>query len=402
MDYSRASFALSFSCCWLALLCSTTSQAQTAPITANDADGDQIVDTIDVDDDNDGIPDNLEIDANGSDLDTDGDGIVNRLDLDSDNDGLLDWQESGAVISIDFSSVRIVGGRLLGDVGLNGLINRLESPADTGNLRYALVHSDADGIPDVIDLDADNDGQPDLLEAAVSPDLDADGDARIDAPPGTVGVDGILDVLQTTNDVTCCDVNGDGVDDPLPVNTDLADLPDFQDLDSDNDSTSDLVELGGRDADGDGRVDNFFDSSPVPDGMDDVLLRIPLTSTDINGNGVPDQLDPFAVGHVQPGETPDDLPMNPEDGEDSEADTTGEPELAPDSDSSGSQSPTNETDDSSAGNEPLEDSSVGLVQTGANASGCSIGGTSIDLLLPLLALLSIAVLGWRMTLRRVR
>lgn len=376
--------------CWLSvLLCVSVAQAQPAPVTTNDSDGDQIVDTVDVDDDNDGISDQLEISANGSDLDSDGDGLPNRLDLDSDNDGVLDWQESGAVIAVDFSGVRVVAGRLLGDVGENGLLNLLEAPADTGRLRYALIDSDGDTQPDYIDLDADNDGAPDLLEAGLGTELDLDGDARIDAPPGSVGSDGILDSFQSTNDVTCCDFDGDGVDDELPRNTDLTDLPDFQDLDSDNDQTSDLVEMGGVDADGDGRVDNFFDSAPI-DGMDDVLLRIPLVATDLNGNGVEDQIDPFAIGHQDNSASEVEPPLEP--------DTESNPGSVPDmGQPAGEDVPPTAlpVDD---GNEVAD----GVLQTGTNASGCSVGSTTIDALLPLLALLSIACLGWRMTLRRVR
>ena len=355
--------------------------AQESPVTANDADGDRIVDTVDVDDDNDGIPDQLEITVSGNDMDSDGDGMPNRLDLDSDNDGVLDWQESGAVIAIDFANVRVVSGRLLGDVGENGLINVLEAPADTGNLRYTLFDSDGDSLPDYIDLDADNDGVPDLFEAGLTSRLDQNNDARIDAPPGSVGNDGILDSLQSTNDVTCCDVNGDGVDDELPRNTDLADLPDFQDLDSDNDGHSDLTEMGGVDADGDGRVDNFFDSDPV-DGMDDVLLRIPLTATDINGNGVDDQIDPFARGH-EPLLEPD-------------TETTPESDPAPNT----GQPPGEDVPPTALPED--DDGAGGVLQTGTNASGCSVGSATIDAFLPLLALFSIAFLGWRMTLRRVR
>ena len=54
----------------------------------NDKDG--IIDEIDLDDDNDGILDSLETEG-----DTDGDGIPNHFDLDSDGDGCLDAVEAG-------------------------------------------------------------------------------------------------------------------------------------------------------------------------------------------------------------------------------------------------------------------------------------------------------------------
>ena len=58
----------------------------------NDFDGDGIDDDTDLDDDNDGITDELE---GGALTDTDNDGVPNRLDLDSDNDGCNDVIEAG-------------------------------------------------------------------------------------------------------------------------------------------------------------------------------------------------------------------------------------------------------------------------------------------------------------------
>jgi len=378
-------------------------QGQENVVTSNDSDGDRVVDTVDVDDDNDGITDVNEIASNGQDVDTDRDGIPNRLDLDSDNDGVLDWQESGAVFSIDFSALRVVSGRLLGPVGLNGYIDALETSIDNGQMRYSLANSDAseDDLPDVIDLDSDNDGLPDLLEAGVDASLDNDGDARIDIDRGSVGNDGIADRLQNTNDVTCCDVNGDGIEDTVPRNTDLTDYPDFQDLDSDNDGVFDLVEAGGRDFDNDGRVDNFFDS-PVLDGMDDTLLSIPLIATDINGNAVADHIDEFAQsvdtgeGDVTPDNTGDETvetaQADPESAVGDAVVVERDPAARPGSNILPGDNP-----------QPAEDDpNSGFVQTGLNASGCSVQSTGIDLLLLLLSVLSIATLGWRYTVRRVR
>ena len=369
-------------------------------VTTNDADGDRVVDTVDVDDDNDGITDIFEIASNGQDVDTDKDGIPDRLDLDSDNDGILDWQESGAVLSIDFSSLRVVSGRLLGPVGENGFIDALETSLDNGQMAYSLANTDypEDDLPDAIDLDSDNDGLPDLQEAGVDASLDNDRDARIDIDTGSVGNDGIADRIQNTNDETCCDVTGDGIEDIVPRNTDFTDYPDFQDLDSDNDGVFDLIETGGLDFDGNGRVDNFFDS-PVLDGMDDTILSIPLVSTDNNGNAVPDHIDEFAqsggVGTGVPagnnnGNTEVGSPIvvtNPDAGtaERTPATRPGTNILPTDS------------------NQPAEDDPAGgLIQTGLNASGCSVQSAGFDLLLLLLSVLSMTVLGWRYTIRRMR
>lgn len=404
----------------------SSASADEIVVTANDADGDRIVDTIDVDDDNDGILDVEEISADGRDIDSDHDGIPNRLDLDSDNDGILDWRESGAVIEVDFSGMRVVSGRILGKVGLNGFIDTLETSVDSGVMRYTLLNSDSseDDIPDVLDLDSDNDGLTDLREAGVDPSYDADNDARIDIDKGSaaggVGNDGIPDRLQQINDELCCDVNGDGIEDSVPRNTDLADLPDFQDLDSDNDGVLDLVEAGGSDFDGNGRVDNFFDS-PVVDGMDDTILLIPFESPDNNGNAVPDFIDPFAqAGGTGTVEQPTNTPAPDTDGstdddqsEDDQGDN-GPVANDPGEDDAGEDDPgaTVIRDPverpgsamlTGADSQPLEDDSAnGFVNTGLSASGCSVQSAGIDLIVLLLSVFSIAILGWRYTLRRLR
>lgn len=333
------------------------------PSLLNDADGDLIVDTADVDDDNDGIPDVHEIAADGSDLDSDKDGIPNRLDLDSDNDSILDWLESGATKTLNLSSLRKLGPRLVGEVGSNGLIDLFEDPIDTSRLRYKITNTDVnqDDIPDFLDLDSDNDGWSDLNESRVSAAYDQDRDARIDAPPGSVGADGIADYLQQINDRACCDIDGDGIDDISPINSDKTDLPDYQDLDSDNDGIMDIIELNGTDADGNGHVDNFVDAPRNADGMDDGLLAFPYTTTDVNGNGIPDHADYFASSIVIP---------------DAEMPSAGADQL----------------DDSLQGGEIL---------TGLNASGCSVVSNVSDILLLLLSVLSIAVLAWRYTLRPI-
>ncbi len=366
-------------------------------VTANDSDGDRIVDTIDVDDDNDGIPDVLEIAGNGLDVDSDNDGMPDRLDLDSDNDGILDWQESGVVISVDFSEMRVLSGRILGPVGANGYIDALETAVDNGVLRYTLVNTDApaDDLPDVIDLDSDNDGLPDMLEAGVNPDFDSDNDARIDSNSATasVGNDGIPDRLQSTNDKTCCDVTGDGVEDIVPRNTDGGDFPDYQDSDSDNDGVSDLVEAGGSDFDRDGRVDNFFDS-PVLDGMDDAILSVPFSQPDVNGNAVADFIDAFAqTGTPGPAEQPTNVPvtstLTPESVERDPVPRPGENILPSGNEGQVIDGPVND--------DPL----TGNIKTGLNAAGCSVQSSGMDLILLLLSVLSITVMGWRNSVKRL-
>ena len=105
-------------------------------------DGQEITDgtsSINTDDDNDGIPNNK--DGIG---DSDGDGIPNYIDRDSDNDGIPDVVENG-----------------LPDVNRDGQVDADSVPTNPNNL----IDTDGDGVSDHIDVDSDQDGLPDYLEA---------------------------------------------------------------------------------------------------------------------------------------------------------------------------------------------------------------------------------------------
>ncbi|MFS4417967.1 gliding motility-associated C-terminal domain-containing protein [Maribacter sp. 2307ULW6-5] len=329
-----------------------------------DSDGDGIPDNIDLDDDNDGIPDAVEnggndplndtdgdgipdyldtdapgfLDENGDGIDdnfdNDGDGIIDQLDLDSDNDGIPDVIEAGG---LDADGDGVIDG--FTDANNDGLDdNTATTPLPTED-------TDGDGIPDFQDLDSDNDGVPDVTEAGGT---DVDGDGVIDnftdedndgladsvdpvgpTTPGTpienpdTDGDGIPDVLDLDSDndgipdVTEAggtDANGDGTIDNFtdedndgladsvdPVgpttpgtplenpDTDGDGIPDFQDLDSDNDGIPDVTEAGGTDDDGDGIIDGFTDADG--NGLDDATQTTPLPTEDTDGDGTPDYLD---------------------------------------------------------------------------------------------------------------
>jgi hypothetical protein len=229
---------------------------------ATDTDNDGLPDHIDLDDDNDGIPDTVEGTA-----DDDNDGIINSLDLDSDNDGITDTLEAGGP---DANSDGIIDG--FADTDQDGI--------DDNVVAYPLPVDDfdADGQPDYLDVDSDNDGLTDTVEAGA---IDGNGDGIID---------------------NFTDVNGDGLNDttadtPLTIiDTDADGSPDFLDLDADDDGIPDLTEAGGADLDADGVVDNFIDNDG--DGLADEQLSSPLPLRDSDGNGTPDfqQLDSDADG----------------------------------------------------------------------------------------------------------
>ncbi|MEY3411483.1 MAG: hypothetical protein RIQ70_169, partial [Bacteroidota bacterium] len=105
--------------------------------------------------------------------DTDGDGVENRLDLDSDGDGCSDAYEAKTTTDIS-ANFKFTNG-----FGTNGFYDALETVTDNGiyesNYPYdfaidasvkACLDTDNDGVPNVYDLDDDNDG---ILDAVESP-----------------------------------------------------------------------------------------------------------------------------------------------------------------------------------------------------------------------------------------
>ncbi|HFC53430.1 MAG TPA: VCBS repeat-containing protein [Gammaproteobacteria bacterium] len=311
-----------------------------------DSDRDGIPDAQDIDDDNDGIPDVAE--GAGSGVDTDGDGVPDSLDLDSDNDGLFDLTESGADdAALDSNK----DGRIDGGFGANGLADAVETSSDSGITDYngdgvedGQRNTDGDsidgkGIPDFRDLDSDNDGLLDVIEAGLQ-DPDLNGHIGRDMPAvdsgtGLAAGAGVMPPPDTDGDQVPdyrdLDSDNDGIPDVIeaklpdpdnnaylgngrppkvdskgraegagvnPVDTDGDGTPDYQDLDSDGDGKNDLVEAGGGDTDGNGRVDSFTDKDG--DGLDDAISPLlggrPLALPDGDGDGSPDFRDIAAAG----------------------------------------------------------------------------------------------------------
>lgn len=259
--------------------------------TTGDNDQDGIVDSIDVDDDNDTIPDILE--GFG---DTDGDLIADCFDLDSDNDGILDIIEATASLALharlDANSDGVVDATIA--VGENGLADLVETSLDSSQSLTGMFDFDGDGILNQLDLDSDNDGIPDVVEAG-SQDIDANGlfDRFRDFDR-----DGFADQLRTT---------------PINIrNSDSDANADYIDFDSDNDGLTDLLETLGIDNDLDGRIDNFVDvdMNGLSDDYDgvagllidtdgDILLN--HLDTDSDNDGLSDGIEAFtATGNTIP------------------------------------------------------------------------------------------------------
>jgi outer membrane protein OmpA-like peptidoglycan-associated protein len=219
-----------------------------------DSDGDGILNSIDIDDDNDGI-----LDVQERDGDFDSDGIINRLDLDADGDGINDLEESGLrepqQDPLDADNDGQIDPNQ--DFGTDGLATALavakqpdysgDGKADTPN------DSDADSHPDFLDLDSDNDGISDPIEA---------------------GIDVLIKVGKLPAEQTHTN---------HPLNSDSGEIADYRDLDSDNDGLADIVEAGGIDKNGDGRVDNFIDQDN--NGIDDNSHATIVLAVDTDGDG---------------------------------------------------------------------------------------------------------------------
>jgi gliding motility-associated-like protein len=127
--------------------------------------------------------------------------------------------------------------------------------------------SDSDAIPDQLDLDSDNDGIPDLIEGHKN-----------------------AKVLLNT------DANRDGLDNAFepgiaPFDTDTDGIPDYLDLDSDNDGIYDLAESGSTspDSNNDGILDgNTFGTDGLLNSLetsnDNGVLNYTIADTDSDGN----------------------------------------------------------------------------------------------------------------------
>jgi hypothetical protein len=154
---------------------SLSSSAVTATvILCDDTDHDNIPDTTDLDDDNDGILDTVEDATSCSGVlgvltvnsDCDGDGIPNRLDLDSDNDGMNDVVEAG-------------GTDADGNGNADGIVSISGIPASAGT-GLTPPNTDAQGGANPYDLDSDNDGLLDLIEGGLANSLDTNDDGLVD------------------------------------------------------------------------------------------------------------------------------------------------------------------------------------------------------------------------------
>ena len=261
-----------------------------------DFDGDGIPNYLDLDSDNDGIPDAIEVgaadvnndgkpdafvDNNGNGLhdsyelvngllftgpdvspvdgraddypfkNKDRDVKPNPYDLDSDADGIVDVIEAGFP-DADFNGI------VDGAIGSNGWATVVSSMLSLG-LRF----TDADLYPDYLDIDADDDGIPDNIEGQSTAGYllpgttDTDGDGLVNTYDNAAGYGG--------SGIFVYDHDADGLHDYRDTDTDADGLPDIVEGNDFNlnGSADDNVTLTGLDADGDGLDDRFDSLSSV-------------------------------------------------------------------------------------------------------------------------------------------
>ena len=220
------------------------------------ADGDGLMSTAGLNDNDPSIAASVGLIAQ----DLDRDGTPNYLDLDSDGDGLVDNREA---LELDATGIGYQGltmGTVDDDHDGVRTVNYSSNDNDADNYRgfgakgILLRDNDNDGFPNPYDIDSDDDGITDNVEgqptcSEIQPSgIDADGD----------GVDDVYDLNQSS-----CLRKSAGI---TPWDQDVDGIPDYRDLDTDNDGAPDINEGSGiygvfvvdyNDTDGDGLIDQF-------------------------------------------------------------------------------------------------------------------------------------------------
>ena len=249
-------------------------------------DNDVIPVSCDIDDDNDGITD-----------------VVEAYSGDHDSDGTPDYADA------DFCAA-VFQGVNGWDCATNGL------PDPSGDLDGDLIPNyqdadfpycggllssgvcanfddDRDGNPVHLDLDSDNDGIPDMIEAGgvdtngdgqADSGTDTDGDGLVneydnndtDGPTGASPCATIPNCLLNTSTSLLFDTDANGSNNFF-ADFDNDGIANFMDLDSDNDGIADVIESGGTDANGDGLADAFADIDN--DGYNDVYDAVFVNCT---------------------------------------------------------------------------------------------------------------------------
>lgn len=170
--------------------------------------------------------------------DNDCDGVSDMDDIDDDNDGILDVVEG--LIDLDGDGLSDNGGE---------------------------IDTDLDGIPDYLDIDSDDDGIVDNIEGQIEGGY---------IPP--TGIDSNNNGWDDAYDPA------DGGYEFVPVDTDGDSMPDYLDIDSENDNVFDFIEGHDINADGIPDVTRIFTDSDG-DGLDDIYDTVDGWNNPFNAIG---------------------------------------------------------------------------------------------------------------------
>ena len=190
-----------------------------APLPADDTDGDTVVDHLDVDSDNDGLPDVFE--SLGSGVDNDGDGQIDNI-VDANNDGLADGVSINSTLDTDnddsFNHLDL-------DSDGDSIVDLVEAGSedfDGDGQVDAWADADGDGVPDSVDVDvvggtdSDGDSIVDIADAEFTGLSDFDGDGVIDDFDNSPFGDGFVPLTETpVTDAVLPDTNGNDIPDVL-------------------------------------------------------------------------------------------------------------------------------------------------------------------------------------------
>jgi len=279
-----------------------------------DYDQDGIINSLDPDDDNDGVPDALDVNPYDPNSDTDGDGITdvvetkgdgvynigvdtNPLKVDTDDDGIPDGVEDknkngqvniGETDPVDKDSDNDGLDDGVEDANKNGVLDPGESdplnPCDP-NATFAFCDFDGDGISNDLDPDDDNDCLNDAIDSnPFNPNSDTDNDGISDLAECQAGSDPLNPCSPAPVGPLCSgqvDLDGDGYfADVNPTN------PTFDPDDSNPCEPSHTV--GVCDFDGDGLINSIDpddDNDCVPDAQDSAPYN---PNSDSDNDGIAD------------------------------------------------------------------------------------------------------------------
>jgi len=258
------------------------------------------------------------VDSNGDGVndnsDKDLDGLPNQLDRDSDNDGIFDVVES---YGVDTNGDGIIDNYTDTDAdGFSQNVDANNTGVQGSGNGLGAIDLDGDGIPNYLDTDSDNDGIPDLVEAAGA---DTNNNGKIDISTD-INYDGIGDnyingsaLLFTGVDISPVD----GRADDFPnKNLDRDLRPNAYDLDSDGDGIVDVIEAGLIDANLNGLADGALGTNGWSTTVS-ALVALNLRNTDASGNpdyldidsdndGIPDNIEGMpTAGYIRPTATTD-------------------------------------------------------------------------------------------------